>query len=134
MEDVIKAWLEGRYTPPVAELVGFRLHECRDHVAVVTLQCEKRHHNPMGAVHGGVLTDLADAAMGVSMASTLEKGEGFTTLELQMRYFRPVREGLVTATARPLQKGRRVGVLECDLTDESGAMVARATSSCIVIR
>ncbi|MFQ5771237.1 MAG: PaaI family thioesterase, partial [bacterium] len=50
----------------------------------------KQHANPMGTLHGGVLCDIADAAMGMAYASTLEQGESFTTLELKINFLKPV--------------------------------------------
>lgn len=51
----------------------------------------------MGIVHGGIFADLADAAMGIAFVSTLEEGEAFSTIELKMNYFRPVKEGRLVA-------------------------------------
>jgi uncharacterized protein (TIGR00369 family) len=58
--------------------------------ALVTLAAERRHANPMGTLHGGILCDIADAAMGMAFASTLAPGESFTTIELKINFFRPV--------------------------------------------
>ncbi|HET7343005.1 MAG TPA: hotdog domain-containing protein [Methylomirabilota bacterium] len=46
---------------------------------------------PIAALHGGVLADIADAAMGVAYAGTLAAGETFTTLELEINHDRPGR-------------------------------------------
>jgi acyl-coenzyme A thioesterase PaaI-like protein len=47
------------------------------------LRSGPQHANPMGTLHGGVLCDLADAAMGMAFASTLAPGESFTTMALE---------------------------------------------------
>ena len=54
--------------PPVATLIGFKLVSARPGEAVVELQADQRHANPMGTLHGGVLCDIADAAMGIAYA------------------------------------------------------------------
>jgi uncharacterized protein (TIGR00369 family) len=54
------------------------------------LDAGPQHANPMGTLHGGILCDLADAAMGIAYASTLEEGESFTTLELKINFFKPI--------------------------------------------
>src|SRR6266404_5577640 len=57
--------------PPIAELIGFEIVEIGDGHAVGSLQAGPQHANPMGTLHGGVLCDIADAAMGMAFASTL---------------------------------------------------------------
>lgn len=85
MIDAIRAMLDGNLPhPPVAQLIGFKLVEVRPGIAVVELQADKRHANPMGTLHGGILCDIADAAMGIAHASLLDEGESFTTLELKL--------------------------------------------------
>jgi len=68
-----------------------------------------QYHNPMAIVHGRILCHLADAAMGVSMASSLTAGKTFSTLEIQMNYLRPIQDGGLTACVRTLCRGRTTG-------------------------
>ena len=130
--ELIALWLAGEVQPPVAALVGFRLAAMEDGVALVELQVGPQHHNPMGIVHGGIFCDLADAAMGVAFAALLEDGALFSTLELQTRYVRPVREGQLVAEGRVLHRGRSVGHLACEITDEQDRVVARAAGTFLV--
>jgi uncharacterized protein (TIGR00369 family) len=120
--------------PPVAELIGLELLSAADGRSEFALEADRRHWNPMGTVHGGILCDLADAAMGVAFASTLEEGETFTTLELRISFLRPVWEGRLTATGRVVSRGRTVGLAECDVVDAAGRLLARASSTCMVLR
>src|SRR5437899_12375216 len=75
---------------PVARLIGFKAKEIADGRAVVTLAAGQQHANPMGTLHGGILCDIADAAMGMAFSSTLAPGESFTTIELKINFFSPV--------------------------------------------
>jgi uncharacterized protein (TIGR00369 family) len=88
----------------------------------------------MGTLHGGILCDVADGAMGTAYASLLEEGETFTTLELKINFLKPVRAGRLTAVGTVLKSGRTVGLAECRVTDESGSLVAHATSTCMTLR
>ena len=119
---------------PVGELIGFRIAEAGDGRAVVVLRSGPEHFNPMGTLHGGVLCDIADAAMGYAFASTLEAGESFTTVELKINYLRPVREARLRAEGRVVQRGRTLGYVECQVTDDSGKLVAKSSSTCLVLR
>jgi uncharacterized protein (TIGR00369 family) len=131
-----RAVLNGRVPPPpVAQLIGFRPVASDTGRAIFELDTDlERHANPMGTVHGGVLCDLADAAMGFAYATTLDEGETFTTLELKINFLRPVWQTRLTATANVLQRGRTVGLVECDMTDAEGRLVARASSTCMTLR
>ena len=131
-----RAILDGRVAPPpIAQLIGFRPIATNAGRAIFELDTDlERHANPMGTLHGGILCDLADAAMGFAYASTLEQGETFTTLELKINFLRPVWETRLTATANLVQRGRRVGLVECDVTDAEGRLVARASTTCMTLR
>ena len=120
--------------PPVSRLIGFDLVEIEPGRAVFTLEAEPRHANPMGTLHGGILCDVADAAMGCAYASTLEEGESFTTLELKVNFLRPFWTGRLVARGRVVSRGRTVGLSECDVLDAEGRLVARASSTCMTLR
>ena len=119
---------------PIADLIGFSLTDVEPGRAVVTLLASPRHLNPMGTLHGGVLCDVADAAMGIAYAGTLDEGETFTTLELKINFLKPVRAGRLIATGRLVKGGHTVGLLECDVVDEKDRLVARASSTCMTLR
>ena len=124
----------GEIKPPAAELVGFRMLSFADGESRFEMDAGRRHHNPMGTVHGGILCTLADSAMGMAFASTLGEGETFTTLEIKVNYLRPVFEEKLFASAKVVHRGRTVGLVECDITTEDGKLVARAVSTCSVLR
>ena len=120
--------------PPVAELIGFSIEEIGDGRAVGSLQSGPQHANPMGTLHGGVLCDVADAAMGMAFASTLAPGESFTTMALSINFFRPVWQARLRAEARVINRGKTVGYVECEVSDQDGKQVAKANSTCFVLR
>jgi uncharacterized protein (TIGR00369 family) len=119
---------------PIAELIGFTVGEIGGGRAVGSFQPGPQHSNPMGTLHGGVLCDLADAAMGLAFVSTLEADESFTTMDLQIHFFRPVWKARLRAEARVIQRGKNAGYIECDVHDENGKPVAKANSRCLVLR
>jgi uncharacterized protein (TIGR00369 family) len=120
--------------PPIGRLLGFALKSIEPGRAVFEMGADERHHNPMGTLHGGVYCDLADAAMGYAYASTLGEGETFTTVELKINFFHPVRKGRLRAEARVVRAGANLGYVECDVTDGEGRLVARAASTCMKLR
>ncbi len=124
----------GAPPPPIADLIGFTLTEVEPGRAVIAFDAGPRHANPMGTLHGGVLCDIADAAMGMAYAASLDEGETFTTLELKINFLKPVRTGRLIATGRLVKGGRTVGLLECDVVDDKDRLVARASSTCMTLR
>ena len=119
---------------PVARIIGFEAKEITHGRAVVTLLAGPQHANPMGTLHGGILCDLADAAMGMAFASTLAPEESFTTVELKINFFRPVWEAHLKAEGRVVRRGRSIGYVECEITDEHGQLIAKAGSTCLALR
>jgi uncharacterized protein (TIGR00369 family) len=134
MLERVEAILRGEAPdPPVARLVGFRLVAVAPGSAVFEMEAGPHHANPMGTLHGGILCDIADAAMGIAYASTLEDGESFTTLELKINFLKPVWKARLRAEGHVVKRGKTVGLVECDVVDETGSLVARASSTCLTL-
>src|SRR3981081_2559690 len=91
---------------PIAELIGFTVGEIGEGRAIGAFQSGPEHANPMGTLHGGVLCDLADAAMGMAFVSTLDPEESFTTMDLHIHFFRPVWKAQLHAEARVIHRGK----------------------------
>jgi uncharacterized protein (TIGR00369 family) len=120
--------------PPVAKLIGFAMTEIEPGRAVFEMDAGPQHASPLGTLHGGVISDLVDGAMGCAHASQLEDGETFTTLELKINYLKPVWSGHLVAEGKVIKAGRTIGLVEGRVTDESGSLVAYATSTCMTLR
>ena len=135
MLDGIEKVLRGQLPPaPIAQLLGFKLISAQPGEAVVELLADEHHANPMGTLHGGVLCDIADAAMGIAYACTLGEGESFTTIEMKINFLKPVWKAKLKAVAKVVKKGRTIGLVECDVLDEKHQLVARASSTCLTLR
>ncbi len=87
-----------------------------------------------GVLHGGALMGLADSAGGLLAFLNLPDGAaGTATIESKTNFFAPIRGGHVHATARPLHKGGRTIVVDTDLRDDDGRLVARVTQTQAVL-
>jgi len=120
--------------PPVGELIGLRLTAIEKGQATFELDAGPQHASPLGTMHGGILCDLADAAMGCAYASQLADEESFTTLELKINFLKPIWEGRLVAVATVVKAGRSVGLSECKITDRHDNLVAYATSTLVTLR
>jgi uncharacterized protein (TIGR00369 family) len=120
--------------PPVAKLIGFTVASIEPGKVVIELEADERHTNPMGTLHGGILCDIADAAMGIANASLLQPGETFTTLELKINFLKPIWKAKLRAVGTVVRPGRTISLVECDVLDEQDKLVARASSTCMTLR
>jgi uncharacterized protein (TIGR00369 family) len=120
--------------PAIASLIGLTMTRIDLGQSVFEMDAGPQHANPMGTLHGGVICDLSDAAMGTAMATTLEDDESFTTLDLTAKYFKPIWSARLRATAQVVKRTRTLGLIECDVRDSSGSLVAKVFSTCIALR
>ncbi len=133
--DVFRSALAaGRQPVPLAALIGFRVTEIEAGRAVVEMEAGDQHANIIGTLHGGIIATLADSAMGLAYAATLEAGERATSVDLRVNFLRPVGSGAVRAVSSVIRRGRTLGYIECDVFDAENRLVARASSTCMTIR
>jgi 1,4-dihydroxy-2-naphthoyl-CoA hydrolase len=104
--------------------LGIEILEAFPERTVLTMAFRPELARPSGGFHGGALASLADAAAGTAMASGLQAGEQFSTIELKMNLIRSVNQGTITATAVPIHRGRRTSVYEVRITDPADKLVA----------
>ena len=119
---------------PVGELIGMRMVAAEPGRVTFELDAGRQHSSPPGTLHGGILCDLADGAMGCANLSELAEDESFATVELKINFLKPVWTGRVTAVGEVIKRGRTLSLLACRITDESGSLVAYATSTCMTLR
>src|SRR2546425_3392127 len=123
------------YPPAIAKTLGFKLIEVGSGTATMEIVVDaQKHANPMGTIHGGVLCDIADAAIGTAHATSLEEGESFTSLDLQINFFRPVWNGRIRAVAKPVNVGRQISLYVCDILRDDDKLVAQVSSTVRTLR
>jgi uncharacterized protein (TIGR00369 family) len=120
--------------PPVMATVDISGFRAERGTVTVQMRAQEFHYNPLGSVHGGMLATMLDTAAACSVHSTLAVGEGYTSVDLTTKFLRPVTvdSGLLTCVGTVIQRGRRTALAEARLTDESGRLVAHATSTCMI--
>jgi uncharacterized protein (TIGR00369 family) len=135
LRDEFKAFLDGEgKPPPISVTLGMRLVSHGEGKVTLAMTVGRRFHNPMGTVHGGILTDLADAAMGMALITTLGEGESFTTLELKMNFLRPVVSGELVAEGVIIHRGRTIALADCVVRDASGKLVAKGVATQMILK
>ncbi|SEC50960.1 uncharacterized domain 1-containing protein [Streptomyces sp. 3213] len=119
---------------PIGATLNFTVDEVDFGRAVFSLVPGEEHYNPIGSVHGGVFATLLDSAAGCAVQSTLPEGMGYTSLDLTVKFLRPVTAdtGRIRAVGTVLNGGRRTALAQAQLLDEKDRLLAHATSSCLL--
>jgi uncharacterized protein (TIGR00369 family) len=120
--------------PPIMATLGFEGAEFEVGRARFSMIPAEHHYNPLGSVHGGVIATLVDSAAGCAVHSLLPAGEGYTSIDLAVKYLRVINAGTgrITAEGTVLSRGARTALAEVKLTDDRGRLLAHATSSCLI--
>jgi uncharacterized protein (TIGR00369 family) len=113
--------------------LGARIAEAEPGRVVIELPVGPQHRHGEGVVQGGVITQIADAAMGITLATLQEDGLWNTTIELKINFLRPVIEGRLRAIGRVVEMKQTLLFGEADVLDEKGRLVARASSTCMPV-
>jgi acyl-CoA thioesterase len=98
-----------------------------------TLRVGPEHLNPNGVVHGAVLFALVDTAMGAATVSILDAGRICASVDVHLRFIRPVQDGTLEVAAEVVSAGRRMVQLSATATDDRGRLVATATGAFVVL-
>ncbi|MGV9818677.1 PaaI family thioesterase [Nocardia xishanensis] len=124
-----------RYPTAISRTLGIELVEIESGCATVELKVDADiHGNQQGTVHGGLITELADAAIGTAHSTLVQTGESFTTIELRTVFLRPVWRDTLRATARAVHTGRTLTHYACEVTRADGKPVATASSIVTTLR
>lgn len=124
-----------RYPTAISGLLAFRIVEIGKGVAVVEMDADaQRHGNQQGTVHGGLLCELADAAIGTAHSTLMDENESFTSIDLKATFLRPVWQSRLRAHARASHAGRTISHYLCEITREDGKVVASISSTVMSLR
>ena len=120
--------------PPIASLMKFDLVEAKHGHVEFECQPGEAHYNPLGMVHGGLACTLLDTALGCAAHTTLAAGLGYTSIDLAVKYLRPVtlRKGALRADGSVVKAGSRLIFTEGRLSTADGELLATATSTLLV--
>jgi uncharacterized protein (TIGR00369 family) len=113
--------------------LGARIIEAEPGRVVLELEAGPEHRHGGGVVQGGVITQIADAAMGMSLGTLQEDGVWNTTIELKINFLRPVISGRIRAVGRVVEMKQTLLFSEADVLDDQGRLVARASSTNLAV-
>ncbi len=135
--DFLNGIRNGEIPPaPIAETLGFYPLSMEEGKAVFEFEPQEFHYNPIGSVHGGVITTVLDTVMGCSLQSVLPQGVAYTTLELKVNFLKAVtiKDGKMKSTGKIIHLGRTTALVEANLTNEAGKVYAHGVSTCMIFK
>jgi uncharacterized protein (TIGR00369 family) len=132
-DKVYSAWKSGKPPSPAIGTLGIKVRSVEEMRAVLEMNVDERLHNLSGTMHGGVMVDIADAAMGIAVASTLRPDEDMTTIELKISFMRPHIKGLLVAEGTIAKRGRRIVFTEAVLRNVKEEIVAKCSGTWLMM-
>jgi uncharacterized protein (TIGR00369 family) len=120
--------------PPFSQLIGIEVFDSGEGRFAMTLLPREFHYNPMGCVHGGILSTLLDSVMSAAVHTGLPAGRGYMTLGININFLKPVYEhtGEVMAEGKLVSMRRQVATAEGRIVDLKGDICATGTATCLI--
>ncbi len=120
---------------PLCATLGMKAEKIAADEVILTLDWAPTLCTSAGILHGGAIMALADSAGGAAAFANLPDGAtGTSTIESKTNFLGAVREGSVTATAKPLHVGGSTIVIETEVRNETGKLVGKVTQTQTVLR
>jgi len=122
--------------PPSLLALGIPIPEVESGRVTFFFEPMEYHYNPIGCVHGGIITTILDSAMGCTVHSLLPKGSGYTTLELKVNFIKAItiQTGMLKAIGKIVHFGGKIVLVEASMIDNSGVVYAHAVSTCMIFK
>jgi uncharacterized protein (TIGR00369 family) len=135
--EYLQSMSDGRIPlPPILHALDLKAVSFNKGQATFAFEPQEFHYNPLGTVHGGVITTILDSAMGCSLHTLLPAGTGFTTLELKVNFLKAitVKSGELRAIGKVIYSGSRTALVEAQLMDKNNTLYAHSVSTCMILK
>ncbi|AWM14826.1 PaaI family thioesterase [Flavobacterium sediminis] len=121
--------------PPIFNTVDFKVISVEKGQVIFEFHPKEFHYNPVGSVHGGIVTTILDSAIGCSLLSTLPVKTTFTTLDLKINFVAKIntKTPVLKTHTKIIHQGKTTALLEADLIDNNGKVYAHTVSTCMIL-
>ncbi len=124
----------GQTANPLFNFLGVKVEKISRELTVLSLPLRDDFIQGGGVTAGGILATLADEAMAHAVLANLEKGQSTATIEMSVRYLRPIKSGTIKASARTVKRGGKIVTVESEVLDESDNLLIKVIGSFIVLK
>ncbi len=115
----------------ICDYLGVEILPNEDGGVKLALTVAEKHSNCYDILHGGVLTTMADTAMG---AACFARNKKVVTVSMTIEFMRPVLIGTkIITNAQVLHNGNQIMICECGLLDDAGILFAKVNATFFVI-
>ncbi len=123
------------YPTAISQTLKINIESINLGEAIVKIYADsKLHGNQQGTIHGGLLCELADAAIGTAHSTLMKEDESFTSIELKINFYRPTWKSVLKAHAKPIQSGKTLTHYECNIYNNEDKKVAYVTSTVMTLK
>ena len=123
-----------RQSMPLCETLEMRVEEATPDVVRLSMDWSASRCTTAGLLHGGAVMALADSAGGTCAFLNVPEGAGTSTIESKTNFIGAVRDGTITASARPLHVGGTTIVVETEVRRDDGKLVSKVTQTQAVLK
>ncbi len=116
-------------TSPYPTHMRMRLKEIDLDQAAIELDIGRRHMQPYGIIHGGVVATLIDTATFWAVFMRIPEADGLVNIDLKLNYLKPVDRGRLVAQGRSIRSGKKISYAEAHVKNEHGHLIAHGTST-----
>jgi acyl-CoA thioesterase len=114
---------------PYVRLLGLEFVSAERGAATFALEVREELTRMGGILHGGAIVSLLDTAAAFAAHTLLDAETQTVTIELNTHFLRPASTGRIEARARVLRAGRRILFINAEVTDQTGVLIATATTT-----
>jgi uncharacterized protein (TIGR00369 family) len=132
----LRGMIEGRHpAPPFSKATGIYLVQAEENRVVFRGRPGAEFFNPIGTIHGGWTSAILDSAMACAVHSTLQSGQGYTTVEMKLNFVRPILPDLgeLTCEGILIHRGGTLATSEGKLFDSRGRLMAHGSETCMIL-
>lgn len=132
---MVQAWAQGRLPPPpCAQTLGAQFLAVGDGYCRIRFPMREEYKQAGGIAQGGFLAAMLDDCLGPAIHTVLALGQSHATIELKVNYFQPVSQGWLIGEGRVLRKGGQTVYAEATLSTEGGQLVAKASTTSLILQ
>lgn len=122
------------YPTAISKTLNMNIADVGEQRAVVEIMADPAiHGNQQGTIHGGLLCELADAAIGTAHSTVMNEDQSFTTLDIKVNFIRPSWKAKLRAEAFPIYSGKTITHYKCEIKNEEDKLIAYAISTIMTL-
>jgi len=124
-----------RSASPMAQIIHMQLIEVEAGKVIYKITPQAQHLNIQGGVHGGFGATALDTATGSAAHSVLAAGQGYATVDLNVKMIRPMQVNCsYYAHAELINAGRTLMITSGKIVDDQGKIYAYASATLMLIQ